>query len=887
MQIAGCCRLWVTIIAIIFSFGVGSRICECEGALASVGSAGDIGNWNTVRRNDDPEIQDDRLDIRLLNNASSEDSPPMTKPAIPIISEGMPRNATIMEDENVSFKCAVEPSQMEKTRFLWYRHPYGTNRTRAEAEANLSQARRMGTFKPTEHILQLGKVGPRDVGWYTCKAYNANGYSLASAYLEVLPKNRATSTTTSVITSTTTTTTTTTVTPLKLIGHVGGAEHGYSAPVFKKPDSMQYLQHLNSGESLMLSCPVNGTPAPIVTWTRNGEEVKRINGNLLIKKWSIRMDNVVTDDNGIYKCEACNILGCINFNFSVAVNNRLRHPPIISDKYPQNQTVLVNTTVIMECRVLSDLEPKIGWIRLLRGNRFVPHDQINDTSVRRIVFNATDVPHKLILKNVTHAQAGWYVCLASNGLGETMASAYLDVRDRLPYQQLLRSHPVEVTVAAVVLVALFVLGTSFTVYMLRRMRRDKLLKHRIETVHQWTKKVIIYRAPSVDGNSCGASDLQIPIIKIEKQRSTFSATGGNMDPTQPFNEYEFPLDSNWEIPREQLDLGSTLGEGAFGRVVMAEADGKLLGPSDTNERIVAVKMVKEEHTDADMASLVREMEVMKLIGKHKNIINMLGCCTQNGPLWVIVEYAPHGNLKDFLREHRPRGQQRRSESDGYLDDKASQQHFGEKELTGFAYQIARGMEYLASRRCIHRDLAARNILVGDGYVMKIADFGLARDIQDTEYYRKNTNGRLPIKWMAPESLQEKFYDSQSDVWSYGVLLWEIMTYGDQPYPQIMSAEELYSYLITGQRMDKPNQCSINIYIVMRQCWHFDACARPTFTELVDNLEGILKQASSNPNDAYLDLSMPVLETPPSSDYEDDASDTETLPHRYQYTYKFN
>lgn len=179
-------------------------------------------------------------------------------------------------------------------------------------------------------------------------------------------------------------------------------------------------------------------------------------------------------------------------------------------------------------------------------------------------------------------------------------------------------------------------------------------------------------------------------------------------------------------------------------------------------------------------------------------------------------------------------------------------------------------------------------MVSDDYVMKIADFGLARDIQDTDYYRKNTNGRLPIKWMAPESLQEKFYDSQSDVWSYGVLLWEILTYGEQPYPNIMSAEELYSYLITGQRMEKPPRCSLNIYMLMRQCWHFDSNARPTFSEIVENLDKILQLSSTMPHEEYLDLSMPMLETPPSSSDEESESETflESPSARYQYTYKF-
>lgn len=173
------------------------------------------------------------------------------------------------------------------------------------------------------------------------------------------------------------------------------------------------------------------------------------------------------------------------------------------------------------------------------------------------------------------------------------------------------------------------------------------------------------------------------------------------------------------------------------------------------------------------------MEVMKMIGKHINIINLLGCCCQDGPLYVIVEFAPHGNLRDFLRKHRP--------SSGYECSDGEEKEtktLTQKDLVSYSYQVARGMEYLASRRvtsvniisltafwnslifflqCIHRDLAARNVLVSDDYIMKIADFGLARDIHSQDYYRKTTDGRLPVKWMAPESLFDKVYDAQSDV----------------------------------------------------------------------------------------------------------------------------
>lgn len=248
--------------------------------------------------------------------------------------------------------------------------------------------------------------------------------------------------------------------------------------------------------------------------------------------------------------------------------------------------------------------------------------------------------------------------------------------------------------------------TIVVVVQIRKIKHEKLMKHRtMETVHQWTKRIIIVK-PSLDdvdgsggsgggnadgtggGPDGGGNVMQIPIVKIEKLRTTL--VGSSANGSGDYNEYEFPLDSNWEWSRNQLTLGQTLGEGAFGRVVMAEAHGtqKMAGTV-----VVAVKMVKEGHTDTDMASLVREMEVMKMIGKHINIINLLGCCSQDGPLYVIVEYAPHGNLKDFLKKHRPL-----SEFEVGIHHEPHRKEVLQKDLISFAFQVARGMEYLASRR---------------------------------------------------------------------------------------------------------------------------------------------------------------------------------------------
>ncbi|KAH1170025.1 hypothetical protein KIL84_001010 [Mauremys mutica] len=225
-----------------------------------------------------------------------------------------------------------------------------------------------------------------------------------------------------------------------------------------------------------------------------------------------------------------------------------------------------------------------------------------------------------------------------------------------------------------------------------------------------------------------------------------------------------------------------------------------------------------------------------------------------GPLYVLVEYASKGNLREYLRARRPPGM------DYSFDTcKLPEEQLTFKDLVSCAYQVARGMEYLASRKCIHRDLAARNVLVTEDNVMKIADFGLARDVHNIDYYKKTTNGRLPVKWMAPEALFDRVYTHQSDVWSFGVLLWEIFTLGGSPYPGI-PVEELFKLLKEGHRMDKPANCTHDLYMIMRECWHAVPSQRPTFKQLVEDLDRVLTVTST---DEYLDLSVPFEQYSPA------------------------
>ncbi|EDS26442.1 fibroblast growth factor receptor [Culex quinquefasciatus] len=316
----------------------------------------------------------------------------------------------------------------------------------------------------------------------------------------------------------------------------------------------------------------------------------------------------------------------------------------------------------------------------------------------------------------------------------------------------------------------------------------------------------------------------MPSIRIESKRS-IEVVNDDFG-FAPVLEYEFPIDWDFEFPREKLTLGKKLGKGAFGKVFMAYADGLLQeGVTST----VAVKMLKDEYSDTEVLDLVCELEIMKIVGKHPNGMNLLGSCAQYGPLYVIMEFAVHGNLKDFLRGHTLKTE----------DDLHGAKTLTMKQLVAFGLQIAAGMQYLSSLKFIHRDLAARNILVSEGFTMKITNFGLARDVHNQDYYRKKTSGKLPIRWMAPESLEERFFDTKTDVWSFGVLLWEIITFGRTPYGPAFSWEHLLEFLKQGNRLEKPENCPDGLYNIMRECWQFEARERPTFDQLRASIDRLI------------------------------------------------
>ncbi|XP_015273635.1 PREDICTED: angiopoietin-1 receptor [Gekko japonicus] len=253
---------------------------------------------------------------------------------------------------------------------------------------------------------------------------------------------------------------------------------------------------------------------------------------------------------------------------------------------------------------------------------------------------------------------------------------------------------------------------------------------------------------------------------------------------------------------------------------------------------IKVFFIPEYASKDDHRDFAGELEVLCKLGHHPNIINLLGACEHRGYLYLAIEYAPHGNLLDFLRKSRV------LETDpAFAIANSTASTLSSQQLLHFAADVARGMDYLSQKQFIHRDLAARNILVGENYVAKIADFGLSRG---QEVYVKKTMGRLPVRWMAIESLNYSVYTTNSDVWSYGVLLWEIVSLGGTPYCG-MTCAELYEKLPQGYRLEKPLNCDDEVYDLMRQCWREKPYERPSFAQILVSLNRMLEERKTYVN----------------------------------------
>eukprot|EP00038_Savillea_parva_P008563 m.177738 g.177738 ORF g.177738 m.177738 type:complete len:603 (-) comp14407_c0_seq1:150-1958(-) len=261
------------------------------------------------------------------------------------------------------------------------------------------------------------------------------------------------------------------------------------------------------------------------------------------------------------------------------------------------------------------------------------------------------------------------------------------------------------------------------------------------------------------------------------------------------------LEEAWELNRKDVKMGDILGAGNYGEVFQAVyTNGK-------NTMTVAVKTLKEDSMGIE--EFMQEAQVMKKL-KHPNLVTLIGVCSTEMPMLIVTEFVPHGDMLSYLRRREAKAE------------------MTQRAMLYVCTQVADGMAYLEKHNCIHRDLAARNCLVADDLVIKIADFGMGRVIDDL--YTARTGSKMPVKWSAPESLCYNAFSNKSDVWSYGILMWEVVTVGENPYPDIDSKDVLMR-LEEGYRMPEPHDCPPGLYPLMVRAWAMRADDRPTFAEL--------------------------------------------------------
>ncbi|XP_037607721.1 tyrosine-protein kinase Fer isoform X2 [Sebastes umbrosus] len=269
-------------------------------------------------------------------------------------------------------------------------------------------------------------------------------------------------------------------------------------------------------------------------------------------------------------------------------------------------------------------------------------------------------------------------------------------------------------------------------------------------------------------------------------------------------------DKKWILNHEDVVLGELLGKGNFGEV--------FIGTLQRDKMPVAVKTCKEDLPPELKIRFLSEARILKQYD-HPNIVKLIGVCTQRQPIYIVMELVPGGDFLSFLRKKKD--------------------ELKTKQLVRFSVDAAAGMAYLESKNCIHRDLAARNCLVGDGSVLKISDFGMSRQ-EDDGIYSSSGLKQIPIKWTAPEALNYGRYSSDSDVWSYGILLWETFSLGVCPYPG-MTNQQAREQVEKGYRMACPQRCPDDVYKVMQRCWQYNPEDRPKFSELQRDLAAIKKK----------------------------------------------
>ncbi|KAM4591026.1 inactive tyrosine-protein kinase 7 isoform 2-T3 [Odontesthes bonariensis] len=552
----------------------------------------------------------------------------------------------------------------------------------------------------------------------------------------------------------------------------------------------QSSQCLELDKEITIQCSAKGREIPTIRWTKadGGElppHVEQRNGQLHFTK-------VTRSDAGNYTCIASNSLqGKITalVTLTVAVYIRFKVEP-------DNTTVYQGHTAILHCQATGDPDPHIHWMA---------KDKTLDISKNR---RFQKMPNgSLVITDVSTDDTGRYTCVAGNScsIKDRVAQLYVVDKpvhfhdgdeDKAPYKMI---QTIGLSVGAAVAYIIVVLGLMF--YCKKRRNAKRLQKGQDGE----EPEMECLNGDAVQQNGHTTAEIQEEVALTNM---------GTITTTEKRHSH---ANDKLHFPRTNLQTITTLGKGEFGEVLLSKAKGIEEGEEET---VVLVKSLqsRDEQLQLDFR---REAEMFAKLS-HANVVRLLGLCREAEPHYMILEYYDLGDLKQFLRISKNK------------DDKVKSQPLSTKTKVSICAQVARGMEHLSNHRFVHKDLAARNCLINGQRRVKLSSLSLSKDVYNSEYYHYR-QAWIPLRWLPTESVFEDDFSTKSDVWAFGVLMWEVFSHGEMPYSKL-NDDEVLEGLKTGKlKLPVPDGCPSKIYKLMVRCWALGLKERPSFTDIVHAL----------------------------------------------------
>ncbi|XP_005390190.1 PREDICTED: inactive tyrosine-protein kinase 7 isoform X2 [Chinchilla lanigera] len=553
----------------------------------------------------------------------------------------------------------------------------------------------------------------------------------------------------------------------------------------------QPLQCMEFDKEATVPCSATGREKPTIKWVR-------ADGSSL-PEWvtdnagTLHFARVTRDDAGNYTCIASNgpqgqIQAHVQLTVAVFITFKVE---------PEHTTVYQGHTALLPCEAQGDPKPLIQW----KGK-----DRILDPTTlgpRMHIFQNGS----LVIHDVAPEDSGRYTCIAGNSCNIKHTEAPLFVVDKPvledsegpgsppPYKMI---QTIGLSVGAAVAYIIAVLGLMF--YCKKRCKAKRLQK---QPEGEEPEMECLNGGPLQNGQ---------PSAEIQEEVALTSLGSGPAATNKRHSTSD-----KMHFPRSSLQPITTLGKSEFGEVFLAKAQGLEEGTAET---LVLVKSLqsKDEQQQLDFR---REFEMFGKLN-HANVARLLGLCREAEPHYMVLEYVDLGDLKQFLRISKSK------------DEKLKSQPLSTKQKVALCTQVALGMEHLSNNRFVHKDLAARNCLVSAQRQVKVSALGLSKDVYNSEYYHFR-QAWVPLRWMSPEAILEGDFSTKSDVWAFGVLMWEVFTHGELPHGGQADDEVLADLQAGKARLPQPEGCPSKLYQLMQRCWAPSPKDRPSFSEITSAL----------------------------------------------------